>query len=145
MSRTQRVVLILAAVVVVVVGFVVLSGSSNDSTDQSTATIATPPTGTRTSVATPVPQPVRATIGIQGGKPVGGIKAITARKDEPVLISVTSPDTTDEVHLHGYDLKRELRAGGRVRFRFTASAEGIFEMELESTATQIAKLVVRPG
>jgi hypothetical protein len=147
MSRTQRVVLILVAVVVVVVGFVVLSGGSNDSTDQSTATTASPPTGTgtRTSAATPVPQPVRERIDIRGGKPVGGVKTITARKDEPVLVSVTSPDTTDEVHLHGYDLKRELKAGGRVTFRFTATAEGIFEMELESTATQIAKLVVRPG
>jgi hypothetical protein len=32
-----------------------------------------------------------------------------------------------------------------VTFSFTTNAEGIFEMELESTATQIAKLVVRPG
>jgi hypothetical protein len=62
-----------------------------------------------------------------------------------VRVVVSSPDTTDEVHLHGYDIKRDLKAGGRVRFSFTAEAEGIFEMELEGSATQIAKVEVRPG
>jgi FtsP/CotA-like multicopper oxidase with cupredoxin domain len=145
MSQAQRLLLLAGAVVVIVVGFVLVSPGGNDSSTTSTTTAPAPPSGTRTSVATPVPQPVRATIDIQGGKPVGGVKTITAKKGERVLISVTSSDTSDEVHLHGYDIKRNLRAGGRVTFSFTASAEGIFEMELESTATQIAKLVVRPG
>jgi hypothetical protein len=145
MSQAQRLLLLAGAVVVIVVGFVLVSPGGNDSSTTSTTTAPAPPSGTRTSVATPVPQPVRATIDIQGGKPVGGVMTITAKKGERVLISVTSSDTSDEVHLHGYDIKRNLRAGGRVTFSFTASAEGIFEMELESTATQIAKLVVRPG
>jgi hypothetical protein len=145
MSQAQRLLLLAGAVVVIVVGFVLVSPGGNDSSTTSTTTAPAPPSGTRTSAATPVPQPVLATIDIQGGKPVGGVKTITAKKGERVLISVTSPDTSDEVHLHGYDIKRNLRAGGRVTFSFTANAEGIFEMELESTATQIAKLVVRPG
>jgi FtsP/CotA-like multicopper oxidase with cupredoxin domain len=139
MSRAQRVLLLLGAVVVIVVGFVALSPGGDDSADQTTTT------GSRTTTATPVPRPVLATIDVQGGKPVGGVKTITAKKGDRVLIYVTSSDTTDEVHLHGYDLKRNLEAGGRVTFSFTATAEGIFEMELESTATRIAKLVVRPG
>jgi hypothetical protein len=141
MSRTQRLLLLAVAVVVIVVGFVVLSPGGDD---QNATTTATSPTGPRTVTATPVPEPVLATIDVRGGKPAGGIKTITAKKDERLLVSVTSPDTTDEVHLHGYDIKRNLRAGGRVTFAFTATAEGIFEMELESTATQIAKLVIQP-
>jgi hypothetical protein len=141
MSRTQRLLLLAVAVVVIVVGFVVLSPGGDD---QNATTTATSPAGPRTVTATPVPEPVLATIDVRGGKPVGGIKTITARKGERLLVSVTSPDTTDEVHLHGYDIKRNLRAGGRVTFSFTATAEGIFEMELESTATQIAKLVIQP-
>src|ERR1700710_504998 len=145
MSQAQRLLLLAGAVVVIVVGFVALSPGGDDGNNQSTGTTPAPPAGTRTTVATPAPRPVLATIGIKGGKPVGGVKTITAKNGERVLIYVTSSDTTDEVHLHGYDIKRNLRAGGRVTFSFTATAEGIFEMELESTATQIAKLVVRPG
>jgi hypothetical protein len=144
MSQAQRLVLLAGAVVVIVVGFVLLSPGGNDSGDEqaaTTATLTTPPTVT----ATPVPRPALATIEIQGGKPVGGVKTITAKKGERVLIDVTSSDTSGEIHLHGYDIKRNLRAGGRVTFSFTANAEGIFEMEIESSATQIAKLVVRPG
>ena len=37
-----------------------------------------------------------------------------------------------------------LKAGGRVRFSFDATIEGIFEIELEHAGTQIGKLVVEP-
>jgi hypothetical protein len=143
MSQAQRLLLLAGAVVVIVVGFVLLSPGGNDDNDQNAATTAT--ARSRTTTVTATPRPVLATIDVQGGKPVGGVKTITAKKGERMLIHVTSSDTSDEVHLHGYDIKRNLRAGGRVTFSFTANAEGIFEMELESTATQIAKLVVRPG
>jgi hypothetical protein len=146
MSQAQRVLLLAGAVVVIVVGFVLLAPGGKDSGDQKAATTATAPsTGPRTVTATPVPRPAPGTIDIQGGKPVGGVKTITATKGERLVIYVTSSDTSGEIHLHGYDIKRNLRAGGRVTFSFTANAEGIFEMEIESTATQIAKLVVRPG
>jgi FtsP/CotA-like multicopper oxidase with cupredoxin domain len=147
MSQAQRLFLLAGAVVVIVVGFVLLAPGGNDSGDQKAATTATATTPSQTSAipATPAPRPALGTIDIQGGKPVGGVKTITVTKGDRVRIVVTSPDTSEEVHLHGYDIKRNLRAGGRVTFSFTASAEGIFEMELESTATQIAKLVVRPG
>jgi heme/copper-type cytochrome/quinol oxidase subunit 2 len=146
-SNAQRLLLLVGAVVLIVVGFVVLSPSGDDGGDQKAASTATPTataTTTTTAAAAPEPAPAVATIEVRGGKPVGGVKTITVKKGDRVTIVVTSPDTTEEVHLHGYDIKRDLKAGGRVRFSFTASAEGIFEMELEDTATQIAKLEVRP-
>ena len=59
-----------------------------------------------------------------------------------VVISVTS-DVADEVHLHGYDKKADVEAGGTVRLPFTASIPGIFEVELESRAFKLFDLVVR--
>ncbi|HWI06487.1 MAG TPA: hypothetical protein VNT54_03095, partial [Solirubrobacteraceae bacterium] len=59
-------------------------------------------------------------------------------------IQISSPDTTDEIHLHGYDLYRDLKAGGSVRYSFEANAEGIFEIELHGSGTQIGELVVEP-
>jgi hypothetical protein len=144
MSTIQRLALIAGAVVVIVVGFVLLSGGSDDGDKGAATTTANAPTATSTTVA-PAPRQAVATIEVRGGKAVGGVKTITLRKGDRAAIVVTSPDTSEEVHLHGYDIKRDLKAGGSVRFSFTADAEGIFEMELEDSATQIAKLEVRPG
>ena len=63
------------------------------------------------------------------------IQTITVKHNDRVRTQVTSPDMTDEIHLHGYDLMRDLKAGGRVRFSFDAKDEGIFEIELEGAGT----------
>jgi heme/copper-type cytochrome/quinol oxidase subunit 2 len=142
MSTIQRLTLVAGAVVVIVVGFVVFSGGSDDGDKAATTTATAPPSTTPTPTE---PDAAVPTIEVRGGKPVGGVKTITLRKGDRAGIVVTSPDTTAEVHLHGYDIKRDLKAGGSVRFSFTADAEGIFEMELEESATQIGKIEVRPG
>ncbi|MDX6690690.1 MAG: hypothetical protein QOG15_2147 [Solirubrobacteraceae bacterium] len=149
MSNAQRLVVVVGALIVLGGGFVLLSPGSNDTKTTATtpaATTGAPAATTTTDAATTTaaPQPASTTIRVAGGKPAGGVQTITARKDDVVRIVVTSPDTTSEVHLHGYDIKRELKAGGSVSFSFKASAEGIFEMELEGTATQIAKIVIEP-
>ena len=152
MSSGARIGLVVATVVVIALAFVLLS-PGDDNTSHTTSTTAPPPpaqtngTGgsspTTTTVAPP-PAPSFETIEVRGGKPVGGVKKITVTKGEHVRIEVASPDTSDEIHLHGYDLKRDLKAGGRVRFSFPADLEGIFEIELEGAGTQIGKLVVEP-
>jgi hypothetical protein len=145
MSTTQRLILLAGAVVVVVAGFVLLS-PGDDGGDKGTATTTVPAAPARTTTTTTPPAaPATAALVVRGGKPAGGVKTITVKKDDRVRIVVRSPDTTAEVHLHGYDIKRDLEAGGSVLFSFTADAEGIFEMELEESATQIAKLEVQPG
>jgi FtsP/CotA-like multicopper oxidase with cupredoxin domain len=134
MSNAQRLAVLAGALIVLVGGFFLLSPGSDKNDTATTAT-----TGT-----TAAPEPAATTIRVAGGKPVGGVQSITAHKGDTVRIDVTSPDTTSEVHLHGYDIKRELKAGGSVSFSFSATAEGIFEMELEGTATQIAKIAIGP-
>ena len=47
---------------------------------------------------------------------------------DPVHISVTS-DHADEVHVHGYDIEKEVSAGGTVTIDFTADIPGQFEVE----------------
>jgi FtsP/CotA-like multicopper oxidase with cupredoxin domain len=151
MSNGARIGLVLGTVVAIVVAFVLLSTGGDDSKTASTPTTTTPaPTTTEATGGTPATaepkpaQPAFTTIRVQNGKPVGGVKTITVKKGDRVRIEVSSPDTSDEIHLHGYDLKRDLKAGGRVRFSFDADVEGIFEIELESAGTQIGKLVVEP-
>ena len=72
----------------------------------------------------------------QGGKPVGGIQRATVKKGQKVAIVVHS-DVADEVHVHGYDLHKDVTAGGTVRIVFQATIPGVFEAELESRGLQI--------
>ncbi len=163
MSSGSRIGLVLATLVALVVALIVLSPGGDDdepadkagtTTSAAPATTASPaPARTSTTgTAEPAPAgepappaaPTFITIIVRDGKPVGGVQTITVTKGERARIAVSSPDTSDEIHLHGYDLKRDLEAGGRVRFSFTANADGIFEIELEGAGTQIGKLVVEP-
>lgn len=83
------------------------------------------------------------TIVVKNGKPVGGIAQLTYNRGERVRFKVDS-DVSDEVHMHGYDIMKDVSAGGSVSFDFPATIEGIFEAELEGRKEQILELTVNP-
>jgi hypothetical protein len=83
------------------------------------------------------------TIVVRNGKPVGGIRELTYSKGQRVLFRVDS-DVSDEVHMHGYDIMKDVKAGGSVTFDFPATIEGVFEAELEGRKEQILELTVNP-
>ena len=53
-------------------------------------------------------------------------------------------DVADEVHMHGYDIVKDVKPGGSVTFDFPATIEGVFEAELEGRKEQILELTVNP-
>jgi threonine synthase len=55
-------------------------------------------------------------------------RKVEVAPDDHVHISVTS-DHADEVHVHGYDIEKEVSAGGKVTIDFTADIPGQFEVE----------------
>jgi hypothetical protein len=83
------------------------------------------------------------TIVVKNGKPVGGIRDLTYNKGDRIRFKVRS-DVSDEVHVHGYDLMEDVKAGGAVTFDFPATIEGVFEAELEGRKEQIIELRVNP-
>jgi hypothetical protein len=83
------------------------------------------------------------TIAIKGGEPVVAVRTLTYIEGDQIRFAVES-DTADEVHVHGYDLMKDVEAGGTVRFDFPATIEGGFEVELEESKVQIAELTVNP-
>jgi hypothetical protein len=84
------------------------------------------------------------TIVIKNGKPVGGIRQLTYNKGEQILFKVKVP-FAEEVHLHGYDVMKEVeKGGGSVTFDLPASTEGVFEAELEGRKEQILEMTVNP-
>jgi hypothetical protein len=138
-------VLLLAAVVVAVVAAVVIGGGGDDD-DTGTRAVTAPPAAATPAVtdsSAPPPKPREETIRIVGGQPRGGVHRLEYEKGDEVVLEVRS-DTADEIHIHGYDLSKDVAAGGRVRFRFEAKIDGQFEIEMEHAGREIAALVINP-
>ncbi len=123
-SNTTRLV---AGIGVIVVAIVLLIVLKNDDSSKTTSN-----TGGKVT-----------TIVIKHGEPVGGIAELTYNKGEQVRFKVDS-DVSDEVHMHGYDIMKDVKAGGSVGFDFPATIEGVFEAELEGRKEQILELTVNP-
>jgi hypothetical protein len=83
------------------------------------------------------------TIVVRNAKPVGGVAQLTFDKGERIRFKVES-DVADEVHFHGYDVGKDVAAGGSVTFDVPATIEGRFEVELEGRKEQIAEITVNP-
>ena len=66
-----------------------------------------------------------------------------AHENDTVTVTLSS-DTTGEVHLHGYSIPFDARAGGFSVQTFKADKTGDFEIEWESTGTHLGHLVVTP-
>lgn len=133
MSRNARIALVVAAIAVAIVAFVVADPGGGGGKSSSS--------GSGTTATRPASGPV--VIRVRHAKPVGGIKDITVKKGGRVRFVVDS-DVGDEIHVHGYDFHKDVRAGGRVAFSFPASIDGVFVIELESRSEQIASLKVNP-
>ena len=123
-SNTAKVALGAGAIVIAIVLLVVLKGSDNSSHSSNESGKA-------------------PTIVVKHGKPVGGIRDLTYNEGERIRFTVKS-DVSDEIHVHGYDIMKDVEAGGSVSFDFPATLEGVFEAELEDEKEQIVELTVEP-
>ena len=111
------------------------------STTTTRTTTTTKATTTAKTTTTTTAGPVTIRVLIKGGKPVGGIQRATVKKGQKVAIVVHS-DVADEVHVHGYDLHKDVDAGGTARIVFPATITGVFEAELEDRKLQIIEFTV---
>ena len=78
---------------------------------------------------------------VVNGAPKGGIVRETVDKGDRVVLVVRS-DVADEIHLHGYDIMRDVAPGKPARLPFKATIPGRFEVELEGRGVQIADITV---
>jgi hypothetical protein len=146
-SGGQRVALIAAAVAVGIVAFLVLRPGDDDDAppptpvsdgEQEEGDGGTEPAGSETE-----PKPEVTRIEVEGGAPVGGVERIEVDQGEEVRLVVTA-DAPAQVHVHGYELLKDVAPGQPARFGFPAELDGGFEVELEGTHVQIAELRVSP-
>ena len=131
------------------------SGTDTDSTSteapttapttavESTTTVAstttaapTTTTSAPTTTTTTVPGPVQLAFDTRDG-----VAFLEVEKGEDVELTVTS-DASDEVHLHGYDIKADVTPSQAAVIVFMADTPGVFEIELEGSGRRIAQLQV---
>lgn len=147
-----RILIAAGAVVAAAVLFVVLrpdeDGDSASSGPETTMTATTTETRTAptTTVAPPPPQPpppARVRIVVHEGQPVGGTRRVTVSEGRRVVLIVTS-DVSDHVHLHGYNIMRDVAPGQPARISFRATIVGTVEAELEDRRVPLARIVTQP-
>jgi hypothetical protein len=151
MSRNSRFAFLGVALVILVVAFLALRPSSDDPETTADAPTATPTMTATTSnpdvrdetptpTETPTPKPT-----VDPGPLLTGSKVVKLRfdKGDTVRFRVRAPKD-EEVHIHGYDIKKDVKGGETENVSFKATIDGIFEIEFEDSATQIAELRVDP-
>lgn len=158
--HASRVRLTVGAVIALSAGFALASCGSSDASTETTSDIyATDTTETTTQTTTqtetetetstqtettpPIEGPTVVRVVVVNGSPQGGIVRESVEKGDRVVLVVRS-DVSDEVHLHGYDVTRDVAAGTAVRLPFMAKLPGRFEVELEQRGVQIAEVTVNP-
>ena len=144
MSKGQRFTFLAIAAVIAIVAVVVLAGGDDepaDSGEQAAATAtpsatAEPQEAEPQETATPTPEPpplLRA----------GRVTKLEAMEGETVRFRVRS-DTDEEIHVHAYDITRDIPAGKTVNVAFKATITGIVEIEFHGSGEEIGELTVEP-
>jgi len=147
-SRTQRLSFLAIAVLIAIVAVVVLTTAGGDDEQEAANTSAQPaatptqttapdetPTETPEPTPTPKPQPPLVTR--------GEVTKLRFEQGDTVKFRVRV-DVADHVHVHGYDLMKDVEPGKTITFSFPADITGIFEIELEDRGEEIAQLRVDP-
>lgn len=122
--------------------FLVAACGGNGSSTTGATTSATTTSETATNATPPPANPSKTIrIVVKDGKVVGGLNKTTVDKNTNVTV-IVSADVSDEVHIHGYDLMKDVAPGKPAKITFVANIPGRFEMELESRGLQISDFEV---
>jgi hypothetical protein len=139
----------------VIVGLFVLGwlvgGCGGDDGGEAASPAATVTT-TSTTTATPTSAAATATtagfagkliqVRVAGGKVETAERRVTVSRGDRVRVQVDS-DVADEVHVHGFDLSRQVGPGTPATVEFTADLPGVWEVELENAKRKLFDLAVR--
>ena len=136
MSRAQRLTFLAIAAVIAVAAVIVLAVAGGDDEQEATSAQGTA-TATPGATATPTPKPESPLLA------PGEVAKLRFQQGDTVRFRVRS-DVADHVHVHGYDLMKDVEPGKTTAFSFPADITGIFEIELEDAGEQIAQLRVDP-
>jgi heme/copper-type cytochrome/quinol oxidase subunit 2 len=145
-SRAQRLTFLAIAVAIAVVAVIVLTTASGSNDEQEAANTGAQATATETASpeATATETPERTPTSKPPLVTPGEVTKLRFKQGETVRFRVRA-NVADHVHVHGYDLIRDIEPGKTITFSFRAEITGIFEIELEDRGEEIAQLRVDPS
>jgi len=135
-NRPARLSAVLVALLLVVVPLAGCAGKAPDSSAASSGSPASSGASTSTAVSGQ-----RIEVTFAHGKASGDTGRVPVAAGTAVTLVVTS-DVADEVHVHGYDIEKELTPGTPATLRFDATVAGVFEVELHHADTVLLRLQV---
>ena len=148
MSKGQRFTFLAIAAVIAIVAVVLLAGGddSTDSGEQAAAT-ATPSATQEPQEASPQEPPTPTPEPTPKPPPLhraGKLTKLEATEGKTVRFRVRSA-TDEEIHVHAYDIYRDVPAGKTINVAFEADITGIIEIEFHGSGETIAELKVEPS
>lgn len=150
MTKGQRLTFVAIAAAIAVVAAILIGTSGGDEEAEPVAGQTVPAqqtepqeaspaeTGTPEATATPEPTPEPPPL-LRAGKDT----RIEVEQGDRVRFRVRSA-TADHVHVHGYDIFKDVPAGETITMSFAATITGIFEIELEDSQQALGELRVNP-
>jgi hypothetical protein len=81
---------------------------------------------------------------VKNGKLTSGPTVMKVHEGEQVTLRITS-DHSDELHLHGYNLRAALKPGETASLELAATRTGRFTLELHHADIELAALEVYPN
>jgi type IV secretory pathway TrbL component len=140
----------------VIAGLLVLgwlvAGWGGDGGGEAASTTTAATTSTTTASATATTSGVTTTtagfagkliqVRVAGGKVETAQRRVRVSRGDRVRIQVQS-DQADEVHVHGFDLSKDVGPGKPATVEFTANLPGVWEVELENAKRKLFDLEVR--
>jgi hypothetical protein len=103
---------------------------------------ALPLAATAAPTASATVEPVIIRITAVNGRPVGGIQRPTVKKGQTVRL-VVKTNVGTQVHLHGYNIEKNIKKGVPTVIQFVAKVQGRFALELHPMDAQLAQITVK--
>ncbi|HLM93776.1 MAG TPA: hypothetical protein VK273_08205 [Gaiellaceae bacterium] len=132
-----------ATAVILFIAFVRLGGTDESAPETAGSGPQTTQSGVTEVTEPEQPPPQVKQIQVHNGEPVGGVTRLEYTSGQRIRFAVFS-DIADKVHVHGFDIAKDVAANGSVRFDFEADIEGVYEVELEGAHVRIAELRIEP-
>jgi uncharacterized lipoprotein YajG len=122
---------------------VLTSCSQNGPTSSPTPSTSAPtPAQTSTSASTSTPGIRRIDITVTGKQVTPTPAVVNINVGESLTIAVTS-DHNDQLHAHGFEIEKDIKAGQPLVITVTGAQTGVFDVELHHPALRILQVAVR--
>lgn len=145
MTRGARITFLGIAAAIAIVAVVLLAGGG-DETDKASNPAPTATSSATREPAEAEPQPTETPTPTPKPPPLlqaGQGKTLIFKEGDTVRFRVRN-STAEEVHIHGYDVSKDLEPNKTETVSFKATITGVFEIELEGSGTLLAQLKVEP-